>query len=107
MYIKMYKYYHDYDIFRLIMPIIKPISDLRNNFNEISEICHKNGEPVFITKNGRGDLVVMSLAKYEQIETILELYHKLGVAELQSGNLNGRVTHSEMMNRLRMRLNDQ
>ncbi len=36
------------------MPIIKPISDLRNNFNEISEICHKEGEPVFITKNGQG-----------------------------------------------------
>ncbi|MDP4160454.1 MAG: type II toxin-antitoxin system prevent-host-death family antitoxin, partial [Bacillota bacterium] len=39
------------------MPIIKPISDLRNNFNEISEICHKESEPVFITKNGQGDLV--------------------------------------------------
>ena len=39
------------------MPTIKPISDLRNNFNQISEICHKDGEPVFITKNGQGDLV--------------------------------------------------
>lgn len=88
------------------MPIIKPISDLRNNFNEISEICHKNGEPVFITKNGHGDLVVMSIAKYEQIIALLELYQKLGVAELQSGNPDGRVNHSEMMNRLRKRLNE-
>ncbi|MHA1490863.1 MAG: type II toxin-antitoxin system Phd/YefM family antitoxin [Promethearchaeota archaeon] len=88
------------------MPIIKPISDLRNNFNEISEICHKNGEPVFITKNGRGDLVVMSITKYEQIEALLELYQKLGVAELQSGNPDGRINHAEMMNRLRDRLHE-
>ncbi len=46
------------------MPIIKPISDLRNHFNEISEICHRDGQPVFITKNGKGDLVVMSLARF-------------------------------------------
>ncbi len=88
------------------MPIIKPISDLRNNFNEISEICHKNGEPVFITKNGHGDLVIMSIAKYEQIEATLELYRKLGVAELQSVNLDGRINHSELMARLRERLNE-
>ena len=42
------------------MPIIKPITDLRNT-NEISEICHKQQQPVFITKNGYGDLVVMSM----------------------------------------------
>lgn len=88
------------------MPIIKPISDLRNNFNEISEICHKNGEPVFITKNGHGDLVIMSIAKYEQIEATLELYRKLGVAELQSVNLDGRISHDELMARLRERLNE-
>ena len=95
--IRMYKYYHNYDI---IMPIIKPISDLRNNFNEISKICHQNGEPVFITKNGHGDLVVMSIAKYEQIEALLDLYQKLGVAELQSMDPNGRINHEEMMSRL-------
>ena len=46
------------------MPIIKPITDLRNT-NEISEICHK--QPVFITKNGYGDLVVMSMETYEEL----------------------------------------
>ena len=55
------------------LPIIKPISDLRNNFNKISEICHKEKEPVFITKNGKGDMVVMSLALYEQQLAQLEL----------------------------------
>ncbi len=42
------------------MPVIRPVSDLRNNFNKISEICHHDAEPVFITKNGQGDMVVMS-----------------------------------------------
>ena len=48
------------------MPIIKPITDLRNT-NEISEICHKQQQPVFITKNGYGDLVVMSKETYEEL----------------------------------------
>ena len=48
------------------MPIIKPITDLRNT-NEISEICHKQQQPVFITKNGYGDLVVMSMETYDEL----------------------------------------
>ena len=51
------------------MPQIRPITDLRNT-NEISEICHARREPIFITKNGYGDLVVMSIETYEtMIET--------------------------------------
>lgn len=48
------------------MPQIRPITDLRNT-NEISEICHAKREPVFITKNGYGDLVVMSIEAYEEL----------------------------------------
>ncbi len=88
------------------MPIIKPLSDLRNKFNEISEICHKQGEPVFITKNGKGDLVVMSMAHYEQLKSLLDLYQKLGLAEIQSLSSEGRVSHDELMQRLRQRLHD-
>jgi len=88
------------------MPIIKPISDLRNNFNEISDICHNEGEPVFITKNGKGDLVVMSIAKYEQIEAQLELYEKLSIAEYQSYNQNTKIKHRDLMVKLRKKLND-
>ncbi|MDP7081611.1 MAG: type II toxin-antitoxin system Phd/YefM family antitoxin [Candidatus Undinarchaeales archaeon] len=87
------------------MVIIKPISDLRNHFNEISELCHKEGEPVYITKNGKGDLVVMSLARYEEHEALLELYQKLSIAEEQSSSKEGRKTHKEMMALLRKRLN--
>ena len=48
------------------MPQIRPIRDLRNT-NEISEICHAKKEPLFITKNGYGDLVVMSIEAYEEL----------------------------------------
>ncbi len=58
------------------MPQIRPITDLRNT-NEISEICHKLKEPVFITKNGYGDLVVMSIETYERQLALVEVYKKL------------------------------
>ena len=48
------------------MPQIRPITDLRNT-NEISELCHAKKEPVFITKNGYGDLVVLSIEAYEEL----------------------------------------
>ena len=62
------------------MPQIKPIKDLRNT-NEISDLCHKQNEPIFITKNGYGDLVVMSLETYERELGRAEVYKKLGEAE--------------------------
>lgn len=63
------------------MPTIRPISALRNKANEISALCHESGEPVFITKNGEGDLVVMSLAAWERDRARLELYRLLDEAE--------------------------
>ena len=56
------------------MPVIRASSDLRNNYNEISEFCHKYDEPVYITKNGQGDLAVMSIATFERIMARQELY---------------------------------
>jgi len=87
------------------MPIIRPISDLRNNFNQISELCHKEREPVFITKNGQGDLVVMSMALYEQHQALLELYQKLSEAEAESLAGAPTVSHTEMMRKMRDVLN--
>ena len=49
------------------MANIRPSSDLRNHYNEISEFCNKYNEPVYITKNGRSDLVVISNAEYERL----------------------------------------
>lgn len=63
------------------MPIIRPISDLRNSANEISEFCHQTREPVYITRNGTGDMVVMSVEEYERLQGLIDLYSKLAVAE--------------------------
>ena len=65
------------------MPLIRPISDLRNKFNEISTLCHQTEEPIFITKKGHEDLVVMSHQTYEQQVALMELYQKLGEAEAE------------------------
>ena len=70
------------------MPTIRSSADLRNQYNEISSFCHQNGEPVFITKNGKGDLAVMSIEAYEQLLGRFELYGLLqkGLDDIQSGN---------------------
>ncbi|WP_217594451.1 type II toxin-antitoxin system Phd/YefM family antitoxin [Cohnella sp. GbtcB17] len=87
------------------MPIIKPITDLRDNFNYIAEICHMEGEPVFITKNGHEDLVVMSHAYYEKQQAIIESYQKLAAAEKESSDPSTpKIEHAELMNKLRSRI---
>jgi prevent-host-death family protein len=68
------------------MPIIRPISDLRNSANEISEFCHHQFEPVFITKNGVGDMVVMSMEMYERQQALLNLFSKLAETEAEIAN---------------------
>ena len=70
------------------MPNIKSSADLRNNYNEISSYCHSYAEPVFITKNGKGDLAVMSIEAYEQLVGRFELYSSIqeGMEDIKSGN---------------------
>jgi prevent-host-death family protein len=67
------------------MPNIRPSADLRNKYSEISEFCHTYPEPVFITKNGRGDLAVMSIETYEMILGKADLYKKIdeGLTDLE------------------------
>ena len=55
------------------MPTIRPISDLRNNANEISDFCRQTHEPVYITRNGSGDMVVLSMEEYAVSYTHLTL----------------------------------
>ena len=70
------------------MPTIKSSADLRNGYNEISSFCHQYGEPVFITKNGKGDLAVLSIEAYEQLLGRFELYGLLqeGMDDIKTGN---------------------
>lgn len=63
--------------------MIKPSTSLRNEYNEISSYCKQNKQPVFLTKNGEGDLVVMSMEAYSYREEMLDLREKLLEAEAQ------------------------
>ncbi len=69
------------------MPTIRSSTDLRNHYNEISTLCHESTEPVYITKNGRGDLAVMSMESYEQLTGRIELYGLLleGLDDVKAG----------------------
>lgn len=71
------------------MPVIRPSSDLRNNYNEISAICHQTKSPVYITKNGAGDLAVMSIDLCEFLTGKYELYKELekGIKSLENGDV--------------------
>ncbi|WP_290793213.1 hypothetical protein [Halomonas sp.] len=82
------------------MPQIRPIKDLRNT-TEISSLCHQLKEPVFITKNGYGDLVLMSMETYEKKMAQIELYQKLGEAEIQLKSGKKLADGEEVLNRLR------
>ncbi|AFH48068.1 Prevent-host-death family protein [Ignavibacterium album JCM 16511] len=87
------------------MPIIKPISDLRNKSNEISELANSSNEPIFITKNGEGDLVVMSMNLYTKMQMKIDLLSKLSVAQQQ--HLEGKEgkSLSEVMTGIRKIIN--
>jgi len=86
------------------MPIIRPISDLRNNAAEISNLCHEADQPVFITKNGKGDMVVMSQAHFERMDRRLELYMQLAEAESLDAMGEKGVSHRTMMEQLRTKV---
>ncbi len=83
------------------MPQIRPVSDLRNKFAEISKIVHETSEPVFLTKNGYGDMVVMSFQAYEKLQFESEIYFKLKEAELQAKQTNQRFSHKEVFDSIR------
>lgn len=83
-----------------LIPKIRPVSDLRNKFSEISKEVHESNEPVYLTKNGRGDMVVMSLEAYEQNLFESETYIKLKEAEYQAASTKKRYTHNEVITEL-------
>ena len=86
------------------MPTIKSSAELRNNYNEICSLCHTYAEPVFITKNGKGDLAVMSIESYEELNSRFELYGliKEGMDDIADGNTR---PFSEAISSIRNRRN--
>ena len=85
------------------MPSIRSSADLRNNYNEISMFCHDYAEPVFITKNGKGDLAVMSIEAYEDMRGRFELYTAIqeGVEDRDAGRTKPFAEALEEMRRAR------
>ena len=87
------------------MATIRPSTDLRNNYNEISQFCKNTNEPVFITKNGHGDLAVMSMELYKRLAGQDELYRLID--EGMDAARNGRVrSYKEAMADVRKRVAD-
>ncbi|MBP5159642.1 MAG: type II toxin-antitoxin system Phd/YefM family antitoxin [Lachnospiraceae bacterium] len=85
------------------MPTIRSSAELRNSYNDISKFCHTYDEPVFITKNGKGDLAVMSIETYENMVSKFELYTLLqeGLDDVANGNTR---PFSEAMSAIRTRI---
>jgi len=82
------------------MPQIRPITDLRNT-NEISDLCHAKKEPIFITKNGYGDLVVMSIETFDAMLENRELDAAIAEAEAEYNSDNQLVDAREALSKLK------
>jgi prevent-host-death family protein len=85
--------------------IIKSISSLRNRTRDIASLCHEQDEPVYLTTNGEGDLVIMSMEHYEKLKAKIELFEKLSVAQAEAAAGKKGLPHSQVMKKLRQRLN--
>ena len=82
------------------MPTIRPSSDIRNNYQEISRLCKETGKPVYITVNGKGDTAIMDIEALDELYARLELYEKLteGLKDLEEGRVR---THDEVFSKFR------
>lgn len=86
------------------MPHIHSVAELKSNFNQLADICAAGNEPVFLTRKGQGEFVLLSRAGYEMMQARLDLYQKLDEAELESKNSTERFSHEQVMQQLRSRL---
>ena len=82
------------------MPAIRKSTDLLNNFNEIREFCQNYREPLFLTNDGQGELAVMSIETYEELNGKLELYQVIlkGLNQIRNGDI---ITEEEMMRKIK------
>jgi PHD/YefM family antitoxin component YafN of YafNO toxin-antitoxin module len=82
------------------MPAIRNSADLLNSFSEIREFCQNYREPIFLTNNGQGELAVMSIETYEELNGRLELYKVIlkGLNQIRNGEI---ITEEEMMKKIR------
>ena len=85
------------------MPVIRNCTDLSSNYLEISDFCHKFKEPVFLTKNGEGDLAIMSIEAYEEMAGRNELYRLIqeGIDDIEKGRT---LTEKEVIQNMQLAL---
>ena len=83
------------------MKMIRPVSDLRNHFADISKTVHETAQPVFLTKNGYGDMVVLSIEAYENLQLESEIYTKLQAAEREAELTDTRYSSKDVLNAVR------
>ena len=83
------------------MKMIRPVSDLRNNFADISKTVHETDQPVFLTKNGYGDMVVLSMEAYEKLHFESEVYFKLMEAEREAELSDIRYSSKDVLKAMR------
>ena len=79
------------------MNMIRPVSDLRNNFAEISKTVHETAQPVFLTKNGYGDMVVLSMEAFENLQFESEVYFKMQAAEREAELSSERYSYKDVL----------
>ena len=77
--------------------MIRPVSDLRNNFADISKTVHETSQPVFLTKNGFGDMVVMSMEAFQNMQFESEVYFKLLEAEKEAEYTSKRYSSKDVL----------
>ncbi len=82
---------------------IRPVSDLRNNFSELEKEV-KNGQPIYLTKNGYGSMVLLSIEEYSRLTDRLE--EKLDEADREAENTELRLTHEEVFGNIRRKLHE-
>ena len=79
------------------MNMIRPVSDSRNNFADISRTVHETAQPVFLTKNGYGDMVVLSMEAFENLQFDSEVYFKLQEAEKEADLTEQRYSSKDVL----------